>query len=531
MIKKILFILSFLLILIVDINSTIIIQRVYFSGNNICNYFQNTGIFNQNTSSRNLAGFYWPCGSSNQYCFTAGINAYCKIDNHKAMFACSYRGELSPGFIYSPTDIRNKDFKIYSVKKGDNNSNPDYANWYKMVPYGAPYIDVNNNCRYDDGIDIPGIKDATQTIFVCLNDGDPSQRNPNEGFGGGISYPLLYAEVRMTAWGYNETISDVQFIKYDIINKGSKTWDSTFFSLYVDPDIGFPTMNFIGCDSVKNLGYAYNGDLSVFGAYGIKVLQGPINKATGDTIYMSSFTGNINGDSCGFVNSFYTMKGLKNDNVWYLDPTYSPPRRTKFVFSGDPESNTGWTPSKGFINNCSNVDTGSILPVYPTDEYFCLSFGDDNLKVFPGDTQKIYIAQMVAKGYNNRNSVTKLKRLSDATSFIFNNGIINNNENCNLDAIPEEFSLEQNYPNPFNVLTKFKFNIPRVSYIKLAIYDPLGREVALLANGNYGPGFYEVPFNAENYASGIYFYRMEVIDKTISMQKIYSRIKKMVVLK
>jgi hypothetical protein len=533
--KKIFFILFVFLLIAADIFSAIIKQRVYFSGNNICNYFQNTGIFNQNTASVNAPGFFWPCGSTNQYCFTAGINAVCKIDNRLAEFSCSYYGELSPGFFKSQNEIIKKDFKMYSVKRGDNNSNPDYANWYKMVPYGAPYFDVNNNCRFDIGIDIPGVKDAEQTIFVCLNDGDLSLRNPGEGFCGGINDPILYAEVRMTVWGYKEPsvlIPDAQFIKYEIINKGSKIWDSTFFSIYADPDIGTPTRNFTGCDSARNLGFGYCADSTLYGAYGIKVLKGPINKETGDTIFMSSFTSSILGDNCGFIDCPYTSKGLKKNNVWYLNPAYSPPRKTKYVFSGDPESNTGWTPSTGFINNCTNSDTGTILPVYPHDVKFLLSFGADNLKIYPGDTQKIYLAQMVAKGFSNQNSVTRLKKLSDCISVFFKNDVIQNLEACNyLPEIPWEFSLEQNFPNPFNAVTKIQFNIPRSSYVKLAIYDILGREVAILANGNHEPGFYEIPFNAYNYASGIYFYRIEAIDKTINMQKIYSSVKKLAVLK
>ena len=69
----------------------------------------------------------------------------------------SYKGEFSPGCIVNGQAYTDADFKFYNVKAGDSiNTNPDYANWYKMVPYGAPYIDVNNNGVYDQGIDVPG---------------------------------------------------------------------------------------------------------------------------------------------------------------------------------------------------------------------------------------------------------------------------------------------------------------------------------------------------------------------------------------
>jgi len=81
-------------------------------------------------------------------------------------------------------------------------------------------------------------------------------------------------------------------------------------------------------------------------------------------------------------------------------------------------------------------------------------------------------------------------------------------------TIPEEFSLSQNYPNPFNPSTKIKFDIPvfplmkgaRGMYVRLTIYDLLGREVSTLVNQQLKPGTYEVEFDGTNYPSGVYFY-------------------------
>jgi hypothetical protein len=78
--------------------------------------------------------------------------------------------------------------------------------------------------------------------------------------------------------------------------------------------------------------------------------------------------------------------------------------------------------------------------------------------------------------------------------------------------LPATFSLAQNYPNPFNPVTTIKFSVPKQSHVKIVVYDLLGREVAALVNELRNPGFYEVPFDAVNYASGVYFYRMEAGD-------------------
>ncbi len=90
--------------------------------------------------------------------------------------------------------------------------------------------------------------------------------------------------------------------------------------------------------------------------------------------------------------------------------------------------------------------------------------------------------------------------------------------------IPEEFSLGQNYPNPFNPETKIRFNIPPVGaqYIEplqLIVYDILGREVTTLVNEQLSPGAYEVTWDASNYPSGTYFYKIftENYSKTLKM--------------
>jgi hypothetical protein len=81
------------------------------------------------------------------------------------------------------------------------------------------------------------------------------------------------------------------------------------------------------------------------------------------------------------------------------------------------------------------------------------------------------------------------------------------------DQTPASFSLEQNYPNPFNPSTKIKFSIPSVGAehvqpVQLKVFDVLGREVATLVNENLNAGSYQVTFNAEGLASGVYLYRL-----------------------
>jgi hypothetical protein len=77
-------------------------------------------------------------------------------------------------------------------------------------------------------------------------------------------------------------------------------------------------------------------------------------------------------------------------------------------------------------------------------------------------------------------------------------------------GIPDVFSLEQNYPNPFNPATTIAYTLPRASAVRLSVHDNLGREVALLADGPQPAGGHSAVWDATGYASGIYFYRLDV---------------------
>ncbi|MBI3193625.1 MAG: T9SS type A sorting domain-containing protein [Ignavibacteriae bacterium] len=92
-------------------------------------------------------------------------------------------------------------------------------------------------------------------------------------------------------------------------------------------------------------------------------------------------------------------------------------------------------------------------------------------------------------------------------------------ETSNLRSqIPNQFSLGQNYPNPFNPSTVIRYQLPVNSYVTLMIYDILGREIVTLVDGMQDAGYKSVNFEATNYASGIYLYKI-VTDKYIDVKK------------
>lgn len=79
--------------------------------------------------------------------------------------------------------------------------------------------------------------------------------------------------------------------------------------------------------------------------------------------------------------------------------------------------------------------------------------------------------------------------------------------------VPTELTLNQNHPNPFNPTTVVGFGLPESGNIRLAVYDILGREIAVLAEGTYSAGWHQVRFDATGLATGMYLYRLSVGDR------------------
>jgi hypothetical protein len=74
--------------------------------------------------------------------------------------------------------------------------------------------------------------------------------------------------------------------------------------------------------------------------------------------------------------------------------------------------------------------------------------------------------------------------------------------------VPKSFALFQNHPNPFNPVTKIRYQVPVQSEISLRVYNVLGMEVAILADGMINAGTHEAEWDASGFPSGVYFYRL-----------------------
>jgi len=485
-------------------NETAVISYKQLDGNNISTFFGNNGSFNRNPVTGN-GGFEWPKGSSKFLRYASGVWLAGKVADDTLVAVVEYSYEFLPGFINSngnPEGKDDPDFRVYKIVKGDTLSE-DYLNW--PVSQGA-YLDSAGRPF------LPG----TQTMFYSMTDGFPESHTNHAG-----STAPLMAQIQVTHWCYNDypptELRNVIFTEYKIINKNSLPWNDAHFSIWTDDHQDESIAN--GCDSLMNLGFAYCSPNSFnYGntppAFSFLLHKGP-EVYTGnpnDTVYtftpgqirrikvgfkelnMSSFHNAFNAAPNGKPNNYretyLTMQGFKPTGESWINPITN--TVTKFPYSGDPESGTGWIQyiQSGYGNRRQMMSIGK-------------------LNINPGDTQTIVFAQIVSQGINNLNSVTKLKQTAAYVKNVFDNNfttvdIKNNAENFS----PDGFKLAQNFPNPFNPETVISYELPFTGFAELSVYDILGNEVAELVNEKRSAGSYEVKFDGSNVASGVYFYKL-----------------------
>lgn len=147
-----------------------------------------------------------------------------------------------------------------------------------------------------------------------------------------------------------------------------------------------------------------------------------------------------------------------------------------------------------FSNN-NGVDTVTTVTLGKIDSIMA-GWG-----IAPGDSLR---GRWLVKAYTQLDSLTPI-----TSNFLitFIRGLIGINPISTV--IPKDYFVNPNYPNPFNPVTKIKFGLPKESFVKITVFDILGREVSVLANEQLKAGEFEVDWTADAFPSGVYFYRIE----------------------
>jgi hypothetical protein len=315
----------------------------------------------------------------------------------------------------------------------------DWNNWPWQK--GAPFDDVDTNGFYDPAVDIPGIPGAGQTVWFVCNDLDEAKT-----LGGFTLSPPIGLEVQETHWAYaaGGPLSSVIFRSVKFIYKGTPTTpqgariDSTYISLFCDPDDGQSTDDLVGCDTLLQIAYVYNStsrDAIYFDRFGLP------SPAGGHALLHGTAVPGEAGDSAlvglswrhGFRNlpmtafTYFTGAG----GVSRTDPTYwintyentleiynmmcgfepRPPypnqaalyddkgRVTKLELTGDPVMGTGDIDGKPVPGNAVRAPAGDR-------RYF---FSSGPFTMMRGDTQEVTMALVAGMGKDYLSSVSVMK--------------------------------------------------------------------------------------------------------------------------
>lgn len=338
-------------------------------------------------------------GQANSSCiFAAGLwaGAIDSVSAETLITMSEFSSEFTPGTMvggtFSADDPRFRPYKLYKDSMASN-PNADYTNW--PVADGAPVDSAGNPLLTGD-----------QMVWSVFNDADPSKHTNDAG-----STSPMGIEVQQSTFGFNreDALGNIIFLRYKITNKGSKTLQKMFISLWCDPDLGGFTDDLVGSDVDLSLGYCYNSSNNdqVYGsnppAVGFDFFQGPLD-STGDmadtaimwgqkfpgfrNFPLASFNKYINGtDPNNRTETYGFMNGLDKSGAALIDPTTSLP--TKFFGNGDP------TTGQGFLDSD------------PADRRFMLSTGPITFR--PGDSTEVIAAVIVGQAIDRLTSISLMK--------------------------------------------------------------------------------------------------------------------------
>jgi hypothetical protein len=495
--------------------SQTISNDVYLDANNILMFVTNHGNFGRDLGSRfgYDYGTFFPFSSiadiengantlSPLYAGGLWLGGIDSASGDTLVTISEYSSEYAPGpMLYGTYQTDRPSYRVYKLYSDSLGDNPNSDYYALPLNEGAP-MDCH---QYPLMI-------GDQMTWAVYNDADPSRHTNNTG-----ETEPLGVEVQQTIFSYDSDIgflSNVVFFRFKAINRGNRTLNDFFLSLWLDPDLGDSGDDLVGCDTINDIFYCYNAtnNDSKYGtrppAIGFRLMEGPIVPSAGDTakvdglsrpgyknLGMYSFVKYINGtDPDNYAQAYCFMHGFDAKNS--CAPYSYDGKSTRFWHSGDPTSGSG------------------DLDATPSDRRMMASCGP--LTFRPGDTQQVIFAMAVGQFSNRLISLTGtryiLMQLATPTGLDCDpTGV---DDPGGSDALPRTFVVQQNYPNPFNPSTVISYSLPERADVEVSIFNVLGQKITTLVRKSQPAGEYTTVWNGSDatghpVASGIYFYRVQ----------------------
>lgn len=152
------------------------------------------------------------------------------------------------------------------------------------------------------------------------------------------------------------------------------------------------------------------------------------------------------------------------------------------------------------------------------DNFHIVSKTQDDITITEQNAYGVQLEFEAGKNYRNSDFQSGIALVSE-----IQNKEIFSERDYETSSSKESYFNISNYPNPFNPTTTITFNLPQPTSVTLSIYDRLGREVTVLIDQNMDAGEHSVEFNASEYPSGIYFYRIKTPEKTEVRKMLFTK--------
>jgi hypothetical protein len=375
----------------------------------------------------------------------------------------------------------------------------------------AGFWDQNGNGLYepDDGdypiIEIRGCDEPQypdQMIFWIYNDAGNVHEQTN-------SETPIQMEIQVQAFAYrtNDEVNNMTFQRYKLINRAIESIDSTFFAMWVDPDLGCYTDDYIGCDVGRSLAYVYNEDAldgqsgcdcpQGINTYcddvpllGVDYFRGPLDEF-GQEIGMSSFT-YFNNNIPPAPPPGTTDPTTAEEYYNYLTGSWRD--RTPFTFGGDAYQDSTEPINYAFVDSPNDGAGWSMctedLP--PGDRRTVQASGPFRLD--PGAVNELIVGVVWVPDQNYPcPNIRKLQQADDIAQALFDNcfELTRGPDAPDLDFIELDReliviltndTLETNTNNPFESYAEPGLNIPEGELDSMYVFE--GYQVYQLSGPN-----------------------------------------------
>ncbi len=391
-----------------------------------------------------------------------------------------------------------------------------------------PYKDWNLNGIYEPSLGEYPIIKGHQQIYSVYNDAYSTHTET-----GGLP---LGIEVHDRSFSYNEpTIADsmkvinyTTFYNYEVINRSSTNYNNVYMSIWIDADLGYYLDDYIGTDTLNNFGYAYNGNnydglAGCSDCYGSKLpmmayalmpqaaaLTDGIDNNNNSLIdepgenFKLNFTTYYNNNIGAFppattnpdtaLHYYNYMKGYWKDGSQFkpAGTAYNPTLNinpTNFVYTGNPQTNTGWT--EGTANNLKG-DRRILCTVGPFNFPATKKVEFEYAFVFSRDTTLNNVNTNFALLQKDVRNVRHYHNTQNtACTPLVTVGLKENKNSLSNLWI---------YPNPTN--ENININLDHnAETATLKIYDIIGKMICETVIKNT----YQSTIDMSNYSSGVYF--------------------------